>query len=76
MAAVDFLHHENPPTRDEVEPQPKVQEASDKPTRPCSRDTGSIADRKRSDKAPIVKTKVADVETTLQRSPMKRPLST
>ncbi|GFS75824.1 DUF4817 domain-containing protein [Trichonephila clavipes] len=34
------------------------------------RDTGSVADRKRSGR---VKTKVADVETALTRSPMKRP---
>ncbi|GFW63749.1 DUF4817 domain-containing protein [Trichonephila clavipes] len=31
-----------------------------------------MADRKRSDRASIVKTKVADVETALQRSPLKR----
>ncbi|GFT84735.1 DUF4817 domain-containing protein [Trichonephila clavipes] len=37
------------------------------------RDTGSVADRKRSGRASIVKTKVADVETALQRSPLKRP---
>ncbi|GFV61978.1 DUF4817 domain-containing protein [Trichonephila clavipes] len=37
------------------------------------RDTGSFADRKRLDRAFILKTKVADVETTLQRSPLKRP---
>ncbi|GFV55631.1 hypothetical protein TNCV_1821181 [Trichonephila clavipes] len=37
------------------------------------RDTGSVADRKRSGRAFIMKTKVADVETTLQRSPLKRP---
>ncbi|GFT12869.1 DUF4817 domain-containing protein [Trichonephila clavipes] len=37
------------------------------------RDTGSVADRKRSGRASIVKTKVADVEITLQRSPFKRP---
>ncbi|GFX96174.1 DUF4817 domain-containing protein [Trichonephila clavipes] len=35
--------------------------------------TGSVADRKQSGKASIMKTKVADVETALQRSPMKRP---
>ncbi|GFU94587.1 hypothetical protein TNCV_3078331 [Trichonephila clavipes] len=32
-----------------------------------------VADRKRSGKASIVKTKVADVETALQRSPLKSP---
>ncbi|GFU62630.1 DUF4817 domain-containing protein [Trichonephila clavipes] len=37
------------------------------------RDTGSAADRKQSVRASIVKTKMADVETVLQRSPMKRP---
>ncbi|GFV85603.1 DUF4817 domain-containing protein [Trichonephila clavipes] len=37
------------------------------------RDTGSVADKKQSGRASIVKTKVADVETALQRSPMKRP---
>ncbi|GFW31577.1 DUF4817 domain-containing protein [Trichonephila clavipes] len=37
------------------------------------RDSGSVADRKRSGRASIVKTKVADVVTALQRSPMKRP---
>ncbi|GFX44966.1 DUF4817 domain-containing protein [Trichonephila clavipes] len=37
------------------------------------RDTGSVADRKQSGRASIVKTKVADVETALQRNPMKRP---
>ncbi|GFX11007.1 DUF4817 domain-containing protein [Trichonephila clavipes] len=36
-------------------------------------DTGSVADRKQSGIASIVKTKVADVETTLQRSPKKSP---
>ncbi|GFU52496.1 DUF4817 domain-containing protein, partial [Trichonephila clavipes] len=36
------------------------------------RDTGSVADRKRSGRASIVKMKVADVETALQRSPWKR----
>ncbi|GFU96842.1 DUF4817 domain-containing protein [Trichonephila clavipes] len=36
------------------------------------RDTGSVADRKRSGRASIVKTKVADVETALQRSQLKR----
>ncbi|GFV02527.1 DUF4817 domain-containing protein [Trichonephila clavipes] len=36
-------------------------------------DKGSVADRKRSDRAYIVKTKVTDVETALQRSPLKRP---
>ncbi|GFS87697.1 acyl-CoA synthetase family member 2, mitochondrial [Trichonephila clavipes] len=36
------------------------------------RDTGSVADRKQSGRASIVKTKVADVDTALQ-SPMKRP---
>ncbi|GFW48254.1 DUF4817 domain-containing protein [Trichonephila clavipes] len=35
--------------------------------------TGSVADRKRSGTASIVKTKVADVENALQRSPLKRP---
>ncbi|GFX77959.1 DUF4817 domain-containing protein [Trichonephila clavipes] len=35
--------------------------------------TGSVADRNRSGRAAIVKTNVADVETTLQRSPLKRP---
>ncbi|GFU81427.1 hypothetical protein TNCV_1380951 [Trichonephila clavipes] len=35
------------------------------------RDKGSVADRKRSGSASIVETKVADVEATLQRSPMK-----
>ncbi|GFW52149.1 DUF4817 domain-containing protein [Trichonephila clavipes] len=34
---------------------------------------GSVADRKRSGRASIVKTKVADVETILQRGPLKRP---
>ncbi|GFU22338.1 hypothetical protein TNCV_567971 [Trichonephila clavipes] len=33
---------------------------------------GSVVDRKRLGRASIVKTKVTDVETTLQRSPMKR----
>ncbi|GFV28306.1 DUF4817 domain-containing protein [Trichonephila clavipes] len=37
------------------------------------RDTGSIVDRKRSGRASIGKTKVADVETVLQRNPLKRP---
>ncbi|GFX94803.1 DUF4817 domain-containing protein [Trichonephila clavipes] len=36
-------------------------------------DTGSVADRKRSGRASIVKTKVADMETALQRSPLERP---
>ncbi|GFW20432.1 uncharacterized protein TNCV_4546991 [Trichonephila clavipes] len=36
-------------------------------------DTGSVADRKRSGRAFIMKTKEADVETALQRSPLKRP---
>ncbi|GFS54846.1 DUF4817 domain-containing protein [Trichonephila clavipes] len=35
------------------------------------RDKGSIADRKRSGRALIMKTKVADVETALQRSSLK-----
>ncbi|GFV13372.1 DUF4817 domain-containing protein [Trichonephila clavipes] len=35
------------------------------------RDTGSVADRKRYGRASIVKTKVTDVETPLQRNPMK-----
>ncbi|GFQ98185.1 hypothetical protein TNCT_636021 [Trichonephila clavata] len=35
------------------------------------RDIGSVADRKRSGRASVVKTKVAGVETALQRSPMK-----
>ncbi|GFR11111.1 hypothetical protein TNCT_209951 [Trichonephila clavata] len=35
------------------------------------RDTGSVVDRKRSVRASIVKTKVADVENTLQRSSME-----
>ncbi|GFW97527.1 DUF4817 domain-containing protein [Trichonephila clavipes] len=35
-------------------------------------DTGSVANRNRSGRASIVKTKVADVETVLQRSPLKR----
>ncbi|GFR33191.1 DUF4817 domain-containing protein [Trichonephila clavata] len=35
------------------------------------RDTESVADRKRSGRASIVKTKGADVETVLQRSSMK-----
>ncbi|GFS73743.1 DUF4817 domain-containing protein [Trichonephila clavipes] len=35
------------------------------------RGTGSVADRKRSGRASLVETKVADVETALQRSPMK-----
>ncbi|GFT86154.1 DUF4817 domain-containing protein [Trichonephila clavipes] len=34
-------------------------------------DTGSVADRKQSGRATIVKTKVADVETALQRIPLK-----
>ncbi|GFY21731.1 DUF4817 domain-containing protein [Trichonephila clavipes] len=37
------------------------------------RDTGSVADRKRSGRAFIMKTKVTDVETALQRSPLKSP---
>ncbi|GFV89736.1 DUF4817 domain-containing protein [Trichonephila clavipes] len=37
------------------------------------RDIGLIADRKRSGRAATVKTKVGDVETTLQRSLLKRP---
>ncbi|GFU95485.1 DUF4817 domain-containing protein [Trichonephila clavipes] len=37
------------------------------------RDTGSVADRKQLVIASIVKTKTADVDTALQRSPMKRP---
>ncbi|GFW96723.1 DUF4817 domain-containing protein [Trichonephila clavipes] len=37
------------------------------------RDTGSVADRKRSGRASIVKTKMVDMETVLQRSPLKRP---
>ncbi|GFX36193.1 uncharacterized protein TNCV_2065341 [Trichonephila clavipes] len=37
------------------------------------RDTGSVADKKRSGRAFRMKTKVADVETDLQRSPLKRP---
>ncbi|GFT11558.1 DUF4817 domain-containing protein [Trichonephila clavipes] len=37
------------------------------------RDAGSVADRKRSSRAFIMKTKVADVETALLRSPLKRP---
>ncbi|PRD22690.1 UNVERIFIED_CONTAM: hypothetical protein NCL1_48450 [Trichonephila clavipes] len=37
------------------------------------RDTGSVADKKRSGRASIVKMKVANVETALQRSPLKRP---
>ncbi|GFW82081.1 DUF4817 domain-containing protein, partial [Trichonephila clavipes] len=37
------------------------------------RDTGSVADRKRSGRAFIMKMKVADVETTLQRNPLERP---
>ncbi|GFV80634.1 uncharacterized protein TNCV_4617961 [Trichonephila clavipes] len=37
-------------------------------------DTGSVADRKRSGRASFIrKTKMADVETALQRSPLKRP---
>ncbi|GFW15484.1 DUF4817 domain-containing protein [Trichonephila clavipes] len=36
-------------------------------------DTGSVADRKRSNRAFMLKTKVADVETALQRRPLKRP---
>ncbi|GFT58928.1 DUF4817 domain-containing protein [Trichonephila clavipes] len=36
------------------------------------RDTGSVSDRKRSGRASIVKTKVTDVESALQRSLMKR----
>ncbi|GFS94102.1 DUF4817 domain-containing protein [Trichonephila clavipes] len=36
-------------------------------------DTGSVADRKRWCRVSIVKTKVTDVETALQRSPIKRP---
>ncbi|GFS74958.1 DUF4817 domain-containing protein [Trichonephila clavipes] len=35
------------------------------------RDTGSVAGRKRSGRASIVKAKVTDVETTLQRSQLK-----
>ncbi|GFY00328.1 DUF4817 domain-containing protein [Trichonephila clavipes] len=37
------------------------------------RDTGSVVDRKRSGRAFIMKKKATDVETTLQRSPLKRP---
>ncbi|GFY00333.1 transposable element Tcb2 transposase [Trichonephila clavipes] len=37
------------------------------------RDTASVADRKRSGRTFILKTKVADMETALQRSLMKRP---
>ncbi|GFX64161.1 uncharacterized protein TNCV_1507781 [Trichonephila clavipes] len=37
------------------------------------RDTESVADRMRPGRASLGKTKMADVETTLQRSPMKRP---
>ncbi|GFT69362.1 DUF4817 domain-containing protein [Trichonephila clavipes] len=37
------------------------------------RDTGSVADRKRSGRAFIMKTQVADVESALQRSQFKRP---
>ncbi|GFX63839.1 DUF4817 domain-containing protein [Trichonephila clavipes] len=37
------------------------------------RDTGTVSDRKRSDRASIVKTIMKDVETALQRSPLKRP---
>ncbi|PRD26877.1 UNVERIFIED_CONTAM: cadm2 [Trichonephila clavipes] len=37
------------------------------------RDIGSVADRKRSGRASIVKMKVAHVETVLRRSPLKRP---
>ncbi|GFW52155.1 DUF4817 domain-containing protein [Trichonephila clavipes] len=36
------------------------------------RHTGSVADRKRSGRASIMKTKVAVVKTDLQRSPLKR----
>ncbi|GFT09712.1 DUF4817 domain-containing protein [Trichonephila clavipes] len=36
------------------------------------RDTGSVADKKRSGRASIVKAKVAHVDTALRRSPMKR----
>ncbi|GFW48437.1 DUF4817 domain-containing protein [Trichonephila clavipes] len=36
------------------------------------RDTESVVDKKRSGLASIVKTKVADLETALQRSPLKR----
>ncbi|GFV38417.1 DUF4817 domain-containing protein [Trichonephila clavipes] len=36
------------------------------------RDTVLIEDRKRSSRVSIVKTKVADIETALQISPMKR----
>ncbi|GFT34006.1 CCHC-type domain-containing protein [Trichonephila clavipes] len=37
------------------------------------RDTGSVANKKRSGRASKVKTKVADEETVLQRSPLRRP---
>ncbi|GFW61359.1 DUF4817 domain-containing protein [Trichonephila clavipes] len=37
------------------------------------RDTGLVADRERSGSVFIMKTKVADVETALQRTPLKRP---
>ncbi|GFW29463.1 DUF4817 domain-containing protein [Trichonephila clavipes] len=36
-------------------------------------DTASVADKKQSGRASIMKTKVADVDTSLQRNPMKRP---
>ncbi|GFX83880.1 DUF4817 domain-containing protein [Trichonephila clavipes] len=37
------------------------------------RDTGSVADRKRSGRAFIMKTKVADVVTAIKGNPLKRP---
>ncbi|GFU41299.1 DUF4817 domain-containing protein [Trichonephila clavipes] len=36
-------------------------------------DTRSVANRKQSGRASVVKTKVPDVETALERSPLKRP---
>ncbi|GFS84511.1 hypothetical protein TNCV_4606841 [Trichonephila clavipes] len=44
MDAVDFLHHENPPTWTGVEPQPLAYKASDKPTTPSSRRTLGICE--------------------------------
>ncbi|GFV72180.1 hypothetical protein TNCV_3278351 [Trichonephila clavipes] len=63
MDAIDFLHHENPPTWGGVEP----------PTLCVQAQRLANGYKKRSGRASTVKTKVVNEETALQRSPLKRP---
>ncbi|GFX96100.1 hypothetical protein TNCV_2289901 [Trichonephila clavipes] len=80
MAAVDFLHQENPPTWAGSNPQHWIQKASDKPTTPQSRtDTTLLHDKlsstTKSDtvRKPVLIGQVAMIRAPLQISPMVKP---